>query len=1000
MTEELQRDEKSSKVNDVVYSLPMATAIQLALVELLRSWDISPTAISSHSSGEVAAAYAVGAISARSAIGVTYLRGFLVATASGKRRSRGGMMAVGLGREEASSYLSSVKSGKVVVACINSPSSVTVSGDNDGILELEKVLHAEKIFARRLKVSEAFHSDHMLPLAELFHSGLMVLLKSGKQSGPVIFSSPKTGGRVSDLQTLARPSHWVESMLLPVEFENAFRNMCFDKGTANNGLLNHDVDIIIEVGPHGALGGPIQQIMTSPDFEGKEMSYLTCLVRGKNAVHTMQQLVVDLIHKGYRPDLDAVNFPHGRNHEVRVIPNLPQYPWNHQTNYWLEPRMNRAYKQRKNTPHDLLGSPLLSVNSNTPTWRNIIRISDIPWIRDHMIQSNIVYPGAGFIAMAIEGIKQIYLNDERVVTSYELRDVDFAKALLIPDTNEGIEVQMLFRSCDAKVIELAGWTEFQVSSVTQDNTWTEHCKGLIKAEINPIGEKSECDVEFKGHFPGVLNSSVYTRKIDPRDIWKSLKSVGIYHGPAFQHLDSIQSNRDGSLTTLSIGDTRALMPKNYQREHVIHPTTLDSIIQSVYSVLPRIGETSGPAFIPRSIKAMRISARIASDPGHQLKVFSKLDHLDSLVFRSNISVLNDSNDSISALVLEISGLSCQSVGVATSQQPNSIQDGLCSSWKWLPDVSFLNSQHITKSLKFTVGSYDTEGLAKATMHYMQDGVASFPKSDVVYLPWHLRKFYGWMESQLKSMSENRLGPGSSHWMDVPMKDKDTLLREICKESVSGEVLTYIGSRIPEILRQKTSVPESLIQSELFDRYRHESSSVQRSRKQVVEIVRLCTHKMPQAKILEIDAGTGSCTKAILNALKEEHRESGLDISRYDFTDASSALVDEAQKQFDEWKDDIVFKTLDMKHDPAEQGFECGMYDVVIACQVLHDSKDALNKLQRIQKLLRPGGKLIMTTKTQHQLNNAFILGSSSDYWLSKSSRCITSLSQSHTNRTR
>ncbi len=134
------------------FSQPLCTALQIALVDLLATWSITPSAVMGHSSGELAAAYAAAALSAKDAIIAAFYRGQVCKTA----KKTGGMAAVGLGKEDVSPYLAS----GVRVACENSGSSVTLSGDLE---VLEKVMAKIKearpdVLVRKLQVEMAYHS--------------------------------------------------------------------------------------------------------------------------------------------------------------------------------------------------------------------------------------------------------------------------------------------------------------------------------------------------------------------------------------------------------------------------------------------------------------------------------------------------------------------------------------------------------------------------------------------------------------------------------------------------------------------------------------------------------------------------------------------------------------------------------------------------------------------------------------------------------------------------
>lgn len=150
--EELLKPAATSRINTAELSQPLCTAIQVALFNKLSSAGVRPAAIVGHSSGEIAAAYATGAISLEAAIIAAYYRGFVTK----QQTLEGAMAAVGMGPEEASGYLVD----GVLVACENSPTSVTISGDKDKVVQVISKIKSEcpDTLARLLKVDMAYHS--------------------------------------------------------------------------------------------------------------------------------------------------------------------------------------------------------------------------------------------------------------------------------------------------------------------------------------------------------------------------------------------------------------------------------------------------------------------------------------------------------------------------------------------------------------------------------------------------------------------------------------------------------------------------------------------------------------------------------------------------------------------------------------------------------------------------------------------------------------------------
>lgn len=148
-----------SRIGEAEIAQPLTTAVQIMLVNILRTWGVSPGFVIGHSSGEIAAAYASGALTMQEAIICAYVRGWAT-TEAGRP---GGMAAVGLSAEDCKSFLHN-STGKVVIACENSSSNVTISGDGE---EMDKIIEAirasdEDVFVRRLHVDRAYHSRELI----------------------------------------------------------------------------------------------------------------------------------------------------------------------------------------------------------------------------------------------------------------------------------------------------------------------------------------------------------------------------------------------------------------------------------------------------------------------------------------------------------------------------------------------------------------------------------------------------------------------------------------------------------------------------------------------------------------------------------------------------------------------------------------------------------------------------------------------------------------------
>lgn len=317
----LEADE-TSRVHEAEFSQPLCTAIQLAIVQLFEQWGIQPVVTVGHSSGEIGAAFAAGKISAAEAITVAYYRGKVIRDVS----TDGAMMAVGLSAESVKPYLEDLKE-KVMIACHNSPSNVTLSGDADALNIVKLKLDSNRIFARLIKTGgKAYHSPYMQPVAAKY-AQLISLSKTMMQFDPpqattAIMVSSVTNSIV-DPATSIDQHYWVANLCNPVLFSHAIQTVATDSQFAN-------VDLLIEIGPHSALSGPIRQICGSFGFE--KLGYLPTLLRSKNSATQLLKTVGELFLRDYPLDLERIflleeTLPNGKPHFTKgsVIVDLPTY---------------------------------------------------------------------------------------------------------------------------------------------------------------------------------------------------------------------------------------------------------------------------------------------------------------------------------------------------------------------------------------------------------------------------------------------------------------------------------------------------------------------------------------------------------------------------------------------------------------------------------------------------------------------------------------------------
>ncbi|KAI0377221.1 putative polyketide synthase [Hypomontagnella monticulosa] len=1021
LIEELRHDAKTTRVHETALSIPICVALQIALVRLLASWGIKPTAVTSHSSGEIAAAFAVGALTLRQAMATAYYRAVLAAdeTKRAPGVAKGAMAAVGLGAEEVQSYFDRLSegSGKAVVACVNSPQSVTISGDADAIQEIEHLCKQDGVFARRLKVQQAYHSHHMDPFAEAYRELLRKemarsVMYNGKRhlqeevdeerELEVIFSSAVTGGRITDIKEIADPDHWVGSLVQPVQFVNAFTDMVLGDLDDPTG---RSIDVVLEVGPHTALGGPIREILSLVEFEGIELPYWGCLVRDEHAGDTMRSAAINLLREGYPITTSQINFPVPAydDESPRVLTDLPTYPWNHTKTHWQESRINRAIRERSQPPHDLLGMLVAGNEPDVAVWRRMLRVTETPWIRDHMVQGSIVYPGSGYICLAIEATNQLERTAAsgeealRNVSGFRLRDVEFLAALVVPDNADGIEIRTTLRPVPEREMGARGWRRFEVSSVTQENRWTLHARGMVTVEREGALETIAASTEAE-----CRPLSAYTRQKDPRDMFTNLRALGIYHGPLFQNTTKIvQDGREPRSVcdiTIQHESSTDTDPRAAARDTVLHPITLDAVVVSFFSTLPGVGAQVEDPKLPRSIESMWVSSHISREVGHPLRCDTSLLHDDPQSGRADITVVDGHTGTA---VLRIQSLACVFLGRgsgATARQDGvnkgtssstKWQGEVCSKVQWGPDISFRQSLALVQTreqLNLAEPEMDTAlvtNLLRVSVYFAKDALQTLTPEDIAKIQEqpHFAKYHGWLRELVDQAAQgaSSLAPNSKGWaLDGP-EERKRHMTAAASQSVDGELLCRLGPLLVPILRGERSVEEIMREDGLQHRYYANSIRLTPSLTPLSTLLRKIAHKYPRARVLEIGNGTnGATTRRVLEALGT--LPATLPVASWHVTEASSDTLEDTRAELAGWDNLLGFDQLDVEKDPAKQNFALESYDVVIASQISYNAKNISRAMANVRSLLKPGGTLLLVETTQNRADIELVFGLLPSWW--------------------
>lgn len=871
-------------------------------------------------------------------------------------------MAVGLGEHETQQLLDDIgiENGQAGIACINSPSSTTVSGDVSAIRALRTVLHAKDVFARQLKVDTAYHSHHMQAVRELYLSRLEGLTASAvpvadSHSSCQFFSTVSAGRKTRDFG----PSYWVENLVSPVRFADAVNSVAQSLCGKFNAPLN-----FIEIGPHKALGGPLRQSLAHLQSDGLSYRYIPTLTRGENSCVALLHTGEDLIKACEDIDVGAVarlGMPRGDN--ANILTDLPTYHWDHTTIHWSESRLSREYRFRKYAYHDLLGLRLSSSPDSLPSWRHILRRDESPWLQDHIVDNSVLFPGSGYIAMAIEAIRQLSLDSlpGREIAGYRLKNVSFTRSLFIPDDSKGVEVLLSFSQADHPAL-----FSFRVHSVSEESVWVEHCNGTIEAIYHTGQERVQTDQEDDYRMQQLLSEfqdakALCNQVIDDSELYSELADGGNFYGPAFAAITKarLDVNKQKSLTQVVIPDIAATMPSKFIQPHVIHPTSLDAILHISVLLSQRLDVTRRGSSVPVFIGDIFVSGKLTNASGTTLDVVCDLKN--ALPHSSGFDIVAYQEvDDEPCPILTISDGEIRVIGrtgsieATTESSTNEllsvfrVQSGLDINALSAADLEALviplqiSGTGISQVEKVSI-------LQSSAAQYFRHALNEVQNKSLVVKDDYRSNLHAWMQDFVESDS----GKGFS----ADTLDSREVLRErLGQLGIEGEVLLRIGPNISSILTGLTD-PLALLLEDNFLYRVYQNDECARGNRYLAEYVNHLAFKTPGLRILELGAGTGSATLSVLQLCSPGGQ--GTFCSEYMFTDISSGFFESAREKFKRWDGIIKFETLDLELDPIDQGFKENGYDVVLASNVVHATKSIGRSLKNIRQLLRPGGVLAL-----------------------------------------
>ncbi|MCB5197363.1 type I polyketide synthase [Deefgea salmonis] len=542
---------------------PALFAIQVGLVQMLRSQGITPSAVTGHSVGEVAAAWAAGALTLKDATAVIYHRSRM----QGQTKGSGQMTAVAMGECEMNALLAECGLN-IAIAGVNSARGITLAGEVNALSQIEAQLAARNIRFKRLDLDYAFHSAKMDPI----ENDLIAALSDIKpQLNSIAFYSTVTGELLSGEQLNAQ--YWWHNIRQPVLFENAI-----------NAINQSGANVFLEVGPHSVLRSYILETLKNNACEGLVLGTLSKTEHGENKVFSA---MASIIASGCEIDW-ATQFP-----TPGQFMQLPNYPWQRER-LWINSSTESLGQLSRDMLHPLLGYAL---KQHASSWENQLDTIKNPVLADHIVGDAVVFPGTGYVELALAAA--IQQNDGALI---EIEELEILAPLVLSES-------------PAKLVRTqVSNHQVQISArdYTGEDRWTIHAKAKIKPEPNAILLANsqivlpQTAIDFNGASHQALT-----------------QAAGLDYGAAFLCIEHGWIKGNQVIAKLQYPSEIQAELADYH----LHPALLDCTFQLIIQLLQdEMAALSGVAFVPTKIGRIAFASNPNPPALAQLTLIQRAPH--------------------------------------------------------------------------------------------------------------------------------------------------------------------------------------------------------------------------------------------------------------------------------------------------------------------------------------------------------------------------------------
>lgn len=544
--EDLETDLERSEI-----AQPLLFAIQVGIVESLRSRGITAAGTTGHSVGEVAAAWCSGALDLEAAVRVIRAR----SSEQEVVRDLGSMAALLLPADQAVAAIEASGLPRLELAADNSPRSVTISGDSDSLEAFGKFARKNKWAMRRLSLAYPYHSA----LVDLIEEPLLAALEGLTPQQPQLpFYSTVTPGE-SDVSVSA--DYWWHNVRQPVRFAAAVENMAAD-----------DFTVLVEIGPKAVLGTYVNDVLRA---KGKNAKFLETLKEPSKKAQAprgnpLDRIAANILANGGKTDIGRFVGP-----KPARLASLPAYPW-HNVEFRPENSSERVDFMFGQT-WPLLGYRL---RQDAAEWFNHIDSGSLPYLQDHKVEESIVFPAAGYFEMSLRAALR-WSRSELI----ELRDFDILRPLVI-EGDEVWETQVRI-SPDDRVIEVLSRPRLS------DSDWSLNARGSF---LTP---------STSTRAPWMREQAEVVAELDHDALYELTRSFGLNYGPTFRRAEKVVKHSKTSATVTLLAQDVSLSDQSF----ALCPTLVDAGFHGLFALLDSVENVpQNTSFLPIRLGTLRLLA--------------------------------------------------------------------------------------------------------------------------------------------------------------------------------------------------------------------------------------------------------------------------------------------------------------------------------------------------------------------------------------------------------